>query len=976
MKNNFLYQIAKKVYEHHNDELGDVCIVFPNKRAGLFFSRYLSEITDKPVWSPVFMTIRELMQEFSGLQLADPLYLIFELYKCFRQEKKSEESFDEFYHWGEMLLGDFDEVDKYLVSAKELFRNLSDLKEIEDRFSAFDKEQIEVIKQFWKWFEPKNTSVHQEEFICLWEVLYNIYTGFKNKISNEGLAYEGMLYRQVAEKIINKQNLELKYSSYIIIGFNALSKAEDRLFEYLRDSKKAEFYWDWDQYYLDEGKEFQEAGFFISKNRKKYPSAELDLTFNYMLDKRKKIEFIGVSSEIGQTKILEQVFRESYGEIKDLDHNTAIVLPDEHLLMPVIYSLPEEISNVNITMGYPVKSTPVYGLVCNLIELQRSLRNGSGRNPVFYFKHVLPVLYSHYIQNVAGEEVKTIEQNINSKNIIYWSPGKEIKNELLRIIFTAVEKVEDISSYLLEILEYFHKQETNEEKGNSRFSTLEREYIYNVYTLIKRLDDIIKEAKGIKLSLDIYYRLLNRYMRDMKIPFSGEPLSGLQIMGILETRTLDFENVVILSMNEGVFPRSRPRYSFIPFNLRKGFGLPTIEHQDSIYAYYFYRLIQRARNISLIYDTSSGGLKTGEMSRFLTQMKYDKEVDIKERILGYKINIEKNDPIRIFKNKKTLQVLSGYIVKNNKADRYISPTALNIYLDCSLKFYFKYVAQLKEPDEVIEEIDPMIFGNLLHHSVNLLYKPYEGKTVDLPVIEEVIKNRNKIRDFVNQSFIEIWFENDNKKMEDLEISGKSLVIRDVLIKYVISILETDRKYAPFRIIELEKNHWLDIPFFLNGNPEKIRVGGKVDRIDMVDGVIRVIDYKTGATENEIKMISELFIAGDKKRKRAVLQTFIYALMLKKKEADTAVIPGIYSVRDIHNKNFDYRIFIKDDRKSKSPVMDISDYEVAMIELLKKVIKEIYDTTIPFRQVDEPDICKYCPYKQLCSRDKKVLNKYN
>lgn len=969
MKNNFLYQIAKKVYEHHYEELGDVCIVFPNKRAGLFFSKYLSEITDKPVWSPVFMTIRELMQEFSGLQIADPLYLIFELYNSFRQEKKSEESFDEFYHWGEMLLSDFDEVDKYLVSAKELFRNLSDLKEIEDRFSAFDKEQIEVIKQFWKWFEPEGKSVHQEEFVSLWEVLYKIYSGFKSKISNEGLAYEGMLYKQVAEKIINKQNLELKYSSYIIIGFNALSKAEDRLFEYLRDSGKAEFYWDWDKYYLDEGKEFQEAGFFISKNRKKYPSAELDFTFNYMLDKSKKIEFIGIPSEIGQTKIIEQVFRESYGEIESLDHNTAIVLPDEHLLMPVIYSLPEEISNVNITMGYPVKNTPVYGLVCNLIELQRSLRNRSGRNPVFYFKHVLPILYSHYIQDVAREEVKTIEQNINSKNIMYWSPGKEVKNQLLRIIFTVVEKVEDMSPYLLEILEYFHKQDTDEETESSRFSKLEREYIYNVYTSIKRLDDIIKAAKGIRLSLDIYYRLLNRYMRDMKIPFSGEPLSGLQIMGILETRTLDFENVVILSMNEGTFPRSRPRYSFIPFNLRKGFGLPTIEHQDSIYAYYFYRLIQRARNISLIYDTSSGGLKTGEMSRFLTQMKYDKEIEITERVLGYKISIEKNDPIRIFKNKKTLQILSEYLVKNNKEGRYLSPTALNMYLDCSLKFYFKYIAQLKEPDEVIEEINPMIFGNLLHHSVNLLYKPYEGKIVDLQIIKELINDRNKIRDFVNRSFIEIWFENDNKKIENLEISGKSMVIRDVLSKYVVTMLETDLKYAPFRIIELEKKHWLDISFSLNGIPEKVRIGGKVDRIDMVDGIIRVIDYKTGATENEINMVSDLFLAGDKSRKRAVLQTFIYALMLKKKESDTAVIPGIYSVRDIHNKNFDYRIFIKDGKKSKSPVMDISDYEADMIELLKKVIEEIYDTTIPFRQVDEPEICKYCLYKQLCSRDK-------
>ncbi|MCK4631469.1 MAG: PD-(D/E)XK nuclease family protein, partial [Bacteroidales bacterium] len=358
----------------------------------------------------------------------------------------------------------------------------------------------------------------------------------------------------------------------------------------------------------------------------------------------------------------------------------------------------------------------------------------------------------------------------------------------------------------------------------------------------------------------------------------------------------------------------------------------------------------------------------GEMSRFLTQMKYDKEVKVTERILGYKINIDINDPIRIFKTKKTLQVLSEYIINDNKEKRYLSPSALNMYLDCSLKFYFKHVARLKEPDEVVEEIDPMIFGNLLHHSVNLLYKPYEGKVVDLQVIKELINDRNKIRDYVNQSFIEIWSENDNKKIIDLEISGKSMVIRDVLLKYVVTLLKTDLKYTPFRIIELEKNHRLDIPVSLDGKPEKVRVGGRVDRIDMVDGVIRVIDYKTGATENQIKEIRELFKPGDKNRKRAILQTFIYALMLMNKDSDTPVIPGIYSVRDIHDKNFDYRIFIKNGKKSKSPVIDISDFEVAFMDLLKKIIEEIYDTTIPFQQVDDPDICKYCPYKQLCNRN--------
>ncbi|MCH7657533.1 MAG: PD-(D/E)XK nuclease family protein [Bacteroidetes bacterium] len=969
MKNNFLYQVAKKVYNKHEKNLGEVCVIFPNKRAGLFFSKYLSEITNKPVWSPVFMTIRELMQEFSGLQVADPLYLIFELYKIFRHEKKSEESFDEFYHWGEMFLSDFDEVDKYLVSAKELFRNLSDLKRIDDQFFTFEKEQIEAIKQFWKWFEPEKESVHQEEFVSLWEVLYKIYSGFKNKISKEGVAYEGMLYRQVAEKIADDQGPELKYSSYVIVGFNALNRAEDRLFEYLKESGKAEFYWDYDLYYLGKDKEYQEAGFFISGNIEKYPPAELDFTFNHMLDSEKKIEFTGVPSEVGQAKILEQIFKETPGGIGSIDHKTAVVLPDEHLLMPVIYSLPEEISDVNITMGYPVKDTPVYGLVCNLIELQRSLRKKTGRKPVFYFKHILTVLYNNYIQSVAGEEAKRIEQEINTKNIIYWTPEKKVENHLLQLIFTPVENVENISSYLLEILEHLHKKDTDEETEKSGFSKLEREYIYHVYTSVKRLDEMVKSAKGIRLSLDIYYRLLKRYIHDAKIPFSGEPLKGLQIMGILETRTLDFENVVVLSMNEGIFPKSRHGYSFIPFNLRKGFGLPTIEHQDSIYAYYFYRLIQRARNVSLIYNTSSEGLKTGEMSRFLTQLKYDNDIKIKEKILGYKINIAVNEPLKLYKTREALQKLSVYIVRDGQVKRHLSPSALNTYLDCSLRFYFKYVARLKEPDEVVEEIDPLVFGNLLHHSVNLLYKPYEGKTVDVPVLKGLIGDRNKIRDVVNQSFTEVWFSNEDTKLNAPEITGKNKVIRDVLLKYVVTLLETDLKYAPLRVIELEKPHQIDIPVIIDGAPEKVRVGGRVDRIDEVNEIIRVIDYKTGATGNKIKLISDLFVSGDKNRERAVFQTFLYALMLKTNGLVTPVVPGLYSVRDIYKKNFDYRVFIQDGKKTFSPVLDISDYEVVLMDLLKKVIEEMYNPGVPFLQVEDQEICKYCLYKQLCSKDK-------
>lgn len=967
MENNFLYQIAKKVYENHKKELGDICIVFPNKRAGLFFSKYLSELTEKPLWSPVFMTIRELMQEFSGLQLADPLHLIFKLYRIFRKEKKTEESFDEFYHWGEMLLNDFDEVDKYLVSAKDLFRNLSDLKEMDDKFTALDEEQIKVIKKFWKWFGPEKKSVQKEEFISLWEVLYRIYSKFREEIFTEGVAYEGMMYRQVAGLINKNDNLRLKFSRYIIVGFNALSKSEKELFQYLQNSGRAEFYWDRDLYYSGKGKEYQEAGVFVSENMENFPSSELDLSFNSILEE-KNIEFIGVPSETGQAKIINHLLPGSIGDLEQLDYRTAIVLPDENLLMPVIYSLPEEIKDINITMGYPVKQTPVFGLVCNLIELQRSLKVNSKESPAFYFKTVLPVLSSDYIKNIAAEETNKIINDINSQNIIYWSPGKEIENELLKKIFSPVENINELSDYLIEIIEYFHKKGPDEIEEENLLTTLEKEYIFKVYTAIKRLKDVITEAKDIRLSIDIYYRLLKRYMRDMKIPFSGEPLRGLQVMGILETRTLDFENIFILSMNEGIFPKSQPRYSFIPFNLRKGFGLPTIEHQDSIYAYYFYRLIQRARNVFLIYNLSQEGLKTNEMSRYLTQLKYDEEIKVKEKVLGYKINIGIRKPISILKSGKTMKLLSEYIVRNHNAKNCLSPTGLNTYLDCPLKFYFRYVAKIKEQEEVTEEIDPMIFGSLLHNAVNLLYKSHINKDVEMEDIEGLLGSREKITNFVNQSFNKILFEGKKAVTENFVLSGKNIVIRDVLLNYVIKLLNADRKYSPFRIMGLEEFYKLDIPVTINNSNEKIRLGGTIDRIDMVDNSIRVIDYKTGATKNSVKSLDELFARGKENRERAILQTFIYSLMVKEQNQNKHVEPGIYSVRDIQNDDFDYHIYIGDKNRNEDAVNDISAHKSEINCLLGDLIAEIFDPETPFAQVESDKICKYCPYKGLCSRD--------
>lgn len=955
---SFLKHIAQDLYSRYGDSISELCLVFPNRRAGLYFKKYLSELTDKPIWSPISTTINELMQEISGLTIADNIKLLFELYTIYKRVKKSEESFDDFYFWGEMMLNDFDDIDKYLINPDDLFKNLKSLKAIQDQFTYLSTEQIESIKQFWQSFDPDKHSAHQEDFISIWNILLDIYKQFNQQLNQLEIAYEGMVYRNVADLLKGTEKIHLPHSKYIFIGFNALNNCEKKFFTYLQNNKLADFYWDYDESYINN--HHHEAGLFLRENKSDYKAPESLTNQNIFksLKQEKNIEIISVPSDIGQAKVITEKLKNSEENQTESPNKTAVVLADEELLIPILHSVPDTIDKVNITMGYPVSNTPIYSLLEHVIDLQKNAKE-SKSGITFYHKNVLAILNHQYVmaqfKNEANDLIKIIKQN--NKIVI---TEKELSTcDFFKTLFTKVNSYLDFSEYLLDILHHIYNSLKASGKENTIHTTsLEKEYTYHIYLSINRVKDVLSEQK-IEIKIDTFIRLIRKIVKNLRIPFTGEPLSGLQIMGILETRLLDFENLFITSLNEGVLPKTEAALSFIPYNLRRGFGLPTIEHQDSIYAYYFYRLLQRAKNITLIYNSSTEGLQTGEMSRFLYQLKYESDFDIIEKSLRYDINVTQAKEIEIKKSTEVLKQFDQYLISKG-GTKYISPSALNTYMRCSLQFYFRYIARLREQDDITEEIDAPLFGNILHEAMDFLYQDYLKKEISKNELVLLEKNKPKIEKAIDHAFIKEYF-----KGEKADYTGKNLIIRDIIERYVYQIIKLDQSITPFEIISLEDKYEIEIPVTANGTFDTIKLGGKIDRVDKLNEHIRIIDYKTGGDKLEFKNIESLFSEKKSDRNDAVFQTFLYAKFYQDlKKPTLPITPGVYSVRKIFDPNFDYRIKYKDD---KSYIDNYETIEQEYLDKLNKLIQDIFNAEKPFKQTEEIRNCDYCEFKKICHK---------
>ena len=956
----FLYQVASLFYEKWEAEVSRLAFVFPNRRTGLFFQKYLSEVADIPLFSPTILTINDLFIQLSGKQSADRISMLFTLYDIYIRQSGSTETFDEFLYWGEMLLNDFDDIDKYMANARMLFSNVTDLREIENDFDFLSDEQIAAIRSFWSSFYPRGDTPNQQQFLAVWQVLYDLYEEFRATLAAEGKGYEGMIFREVVESMERGESPDLPYEQIVFVGLNALSVSEERFLAQLQKRKIADFYWD---YVSDKVTDpDNKASYFVSRNRKSFPSS-MKLPPEEKV--KTEIEVIGIPSGIGQAKHVYTLLSDWCKEAEMSSEEalrTAVILPDEHLLIPVLNAIPEQIRRINVTMGYPLAGTPVASLIEYILALQKNVRY-IDRNPLFYFRDVLPVLNHRYILSTSPEIISSLVKEITENNKIYISHTELGKTPLLEILFTPVTGVEAFSDYLIKVLEELNKvmsalSDEEEEDAPQRTNDLEQEFIFHYFTTVNRMKEVMKDAR-IEMKIDTFFRLLKRVTDTITIPFHGEPLSGLQIMGVLETRALDFDRLIILSMNEGIFPQRKAANSFIPYNLRRGFGLPTYEHQDSVWAYHFYRLIERASHVSLLYDTRSNGLQTGEVSRFVHQLHYHYEVPMRDKLVVYNVSSSKTPPLAVPKREDIMRRLDAYRKGGSKA---ISASAINTYLDCPLKFYFSVVEGIREEEEVSETIESDVFGSILHKVMEELYKPFQGKMVTVDLLKAIRKDTALLTGAIARAFASEFFKTEVVR----SLTGQNYLIGEMIRKYVEKILERDGKLTPFVYIESERK--------INGlislsDHSEIRLKGFIDRVDEVLDAIRIIDYKSGSGTTTFSSIESLFNKEEKDRAKAVMQVFMYCWMYAHftENKGKTIQPGIYYVRSLFSDPFDPSVYHRIERGKSEKVEDFSGYAQAFEEGLRGCLDEIFNPEIPFTQTPTGKACSYCPFKGICGK---------
>lgn len=957
---SFLKLVAADLYKHTEGNLAHTAVVFPNKRAGLFFNEYLAQESESPIWSPAYVSISELFRSLSPWEVGDPVKLVCELYKIFRRETQSTETLDDFYFWGEMLISDFDDADKNKVDTDKLFSNLQDLRNIMDDYTFIDDEQEEAIRQFFQNFSIERRTALKERFISLWDVLGNIYKGFRESLASQNIAYEGMMYRHVIEHLdVDK----LPYEKYVFVGFNVLNKVEHTLFTQLKDAGKAVFYWDYDEFYMKENRQAvtHEAGEFIRRNLRDFPSPLSGELFKN-LSKPKEVHYIASSTENAQARYLPQWIRNN---LTTPEKETAVVLCNEALLQPVLHSLPAEVKHVNITMGFPLSQTPVYSFLIALLELHTHGFNfKSGR---YTFQSVVTLLKHPYTRQLTGQ-AELLEKELTRNNRFYPLPGELGKDEFLTRLFTPLSGNLNLCIRLSETLQQvagIYQANTSGTKDTDAFNQLYRESLFKAYTTINRFRTLIEEDE-LTVQSETFRRLLVKVLSATNIPFHGEPAIGMQVMGVLETRNLDFRHLVLLSVNEGQLPKSGGDSSFIPYNLRKAFGMTTIEHKIAVYAYYFYRLLQRAERITLMYNTSSDGLNRGEWSRFMLQFLIEWPHPITRQFLEAGQSPQGTSPITVEKTPDVMRRMQSlFDVRANPKAKF-SPSALNYYLDCPLKFYYRYVAGLSAPDEVSAEIDSATFGSIFHYAAEHIYKDLttHGKVINKEALETLLRNEVKLQDYVDTAFKKLFF--NVPQNEKPEYNGVQLINSAVIARYLKQLLQNDLRYAPFTFIasEMEVDEPIDIQ-----TPKgviKSRIGGIIDRMDSKDGTLRIVDYKTGGDADTPPHVESLFIP-DKKRSNYVFQTFLYAAIMCRKQPTMKIAPALLYIHRAATETYSPVIQMGEPRKPKEAVEDFSKYEKEYRERLQGLLEEIFNPEKSFTQTEIIEKCTYCDFKALCKR---------
>lgn len=950
---SFLKNTAKEILEHHAS-LENLVIVLPNRRAGLFFTQHLGTLIEQPIWMPEVKTIEDVFYQLAGQRPADNLTLIFELYKVYQSLNAAAESFDKFYFWGEMILKDFNDADQFLVDATKVYHHLSEIKELEADLSFLSDAQIELIRQFWNSFQRQDRQ-HQEKFLKFWQLLGPLYSSFQAALEVAGLSYSGKLYRKVAESLDKIPKPEKKY---LFVGFNAFTGAEEKLIKHFISEFEAGIYWDIDAYYLQDKN--QEAGLFFrdyQKDKVFGPTFPKELP-QHIRERKANIQFYATPLKSNQANLVGAIL-EAVGEEENWEE-TVVILPDEQMLFPVLHALPPTISKVNVTMGYPIRNAPVYAFLESVLEMQRFIKVDQG-NVYFYHQQVKNLLSSIYLKSTNPGFSAELLAHIQEHNMIYVPMEKLHEGgAFFQKVFLKLQSAE-LFTYLSALIQNL--------ASNLEEEPLQRSYLFQCYKQLNRLSEILDKQAAQSLDLEFLIRIFRQIFREVKLPFEGEPLQGLQIMGVLESRNLDFRRLIICNMNEGSFPPSGGLNSMIPFNIRRAFGLPVQEQNDAIYAYTFYRLLHSAEEVHMIYTTASEQGKSGEKSRYIQQMHVEMGIDSDEQVVFVPIGLKNTAEITIHKNEEIMKRLDRYKVdENGKSLTYFSPSALNVFLDCRLKFYLRYVAGIKEKEEVKEEVDAAVFGNIAHYSMEFLY---EGFTVR--------KNRSVIEkdDFedLRKNWVHPAIEKGVRKFykleedKDTKLNGQIAIVRDVLHKYIVRLLEIDENAAPLKILSMEKEHAAAFQVNAAYGDFKVELKGVIDRVDQESGIIRLIDYKSGADRKDFSDIASLFDRSVKKRNKAAMQTLYYGLLYQSMypENGLPLKPAIFNFKEIFKDEFNPYLQEKGADKQVVEVNDYRDYQEGYEQSLNALLVDLFDEAVPFDQTDDLDKCKNCPFKEICGR---------
>ena len=955
MRKTFLEYVAEDLLKKYGTDLSRITLVFPNKRASLFLNEHLARMANGPLWSPVYTTISQLFRDRSERVVADNIKLVCDLYRIYVQCTGTTETLDHFYGWGMLMLSDFDDIDKNLADATDVFRNLSNIHELDD-VSYLSEDQREVLKRFFSNFSDDYNTELKNRFLQLWQNFGNIYNSFNDHLQEEGLAYEGALYREV----VNNDLATYDADTYIFVGFNMLQKVEQKLFTLLAKAGKAKFYWDFDRYYMEGAN--NEAGYYIRQYLEAFPNElfnrDDEIYNNFRTEK--ELRFISASTETIQGRFVGHWLQNE--DFVRAGRKTAVVLCDENLLQTVVHSLPSEVENVNITTGFPLAQSPVSSFVNALINLQTiGYTKSAERYRLQYVRAVLRHPYSLFLSDNCTEQLRTLEEH----HTYYPSRQEMAVDEGLTLIFANLEEgVADVQTYHAKLVDWILSMlKTVGKRTQETDDHLMKEAIYRMYTLFNRLHELIVSG-DLSVDLITLLRLITQLVQSTSIPFHGEPAIGLQVMGVLETRNIDFDNVLLLSCNEGNMPKGVNDASFIPYAIRKAHSLTTIDHKVAIYSYYFHRLLQRAQNITILYNSATEDGHTGEMSRFMLQMLVESGHKIERLSLqaGQMPNVLQ--PHAVEKTDSIMQQLM-------KLDK-LSPTAINRYLRCQLLFFYNTVAGLKESDEETDDIDNRTFGNIFHKGSQLIYEQLMDAnfTVSENAIKDFLADKSALLRIVDRTFNEELFKVANANQHP-QYNGLQLINRGVIISYLKKLLQMDLSLTPFRILAMEKSVEQEVVFNVDCKTHTLTIGGYVDRLDEVEEgngkVIRVVDYKTGRKPQTAVAAFEDIFSGDKVTKNHAdyyLQTFLYAAIvrdsLKWNKQKLPVSPALLFIQQASAEENDPVL-----RVGKERINDIAVYHNDFWAHLKALLSEIFNKERAFMPTKDRERCTRCPYRQVC-----------